>query len=791
MRRLIVLVATVCVCVAWSAQAQDEESSALRQALRDLSHDGVLMNLSAHPDDEDGASLALYRKRYGVRTYSVLFTRGEGGQNEKGPELYEELGVLRSLETERAGRILGTEVHFLNLLDFGYSKTASEAFRKWGGQEEVLRRVVYAIRKFKPDVIFTNHNTIDGHGHHQAVAITALAAFDAAADSSYFPEQLREPGIALWQPRKLFFRAFGRFEGAADVANPINDIDPVRGISYLDIASEALREHKTQGLDRANLRAFTRGKSLYRLVRTNSLYDQDSTNFFAGINLFHDPSTMPLRPVRAALDLLRPSLASDSMLTIASSVCAACDSLRASGRLSVLARRMVSHWEEEAGELAARLCGLRAEFTLRDSIVVRRQRVPCDLTIECPGCALGSVKWSFSLPQGWLMQEESGTAPEITSYRDRREFTLTVGDSAQVTLPKTVTQYRSLERREELAGRLTVTVNGRPIALGVRPGIQVAPGQLIAVTPRSAGVLRTRVRSGVTLAYAVTNFLPHKTAGRIGIRAPSGWTADNAAFVIGQEDSTARGQLTVRPPDGVAPGEYVIHVRTELASEAVVIRVIDAAVAPGIALGIVRSYDTTLESAASTLGLPYTMVTDDDLASGNLGRFTTIVIDIRAYLVREALRNNNRRLLAYVRAGGNLVVMYQREAEWKPEYAPAPFQITRRRVCDEEAPVTILAPDHPLLTTPNVIGEGDWRDWKQERAVYVPGDVPADYVQLLASGDPDEPQLTTAYLVARSGEGSYIYTSFVWYRELKDGNAGAFRCFANMLSYRARRTVHP
>ena len=139
------------------------------------------MDLSAHPDDEDGASLALYHMRYGVKTYSVLFTRGEGGQNEKGPELYESLGVLRSRETEEAGSILGAEVHFLNFLDFGYSKTASEALRMWGGQTEVLRRLVFVIRKYKPDVIFTNHNTIGGHGHHQAVAVTAIAAFDAAA----------------------------------------------------------------------------------------------------------------------------------------------------------------------------------------------------------------------------------------------------------------------------------------------------------------------------------------------------------------------------------------------------------------------------------------------------------------------------------------------------------------------------------------------------------------------------------------------------------------------------------
>src|SRR3990172_7645233 len=95
-----------------------QPSVELHQAFLDLSNDAVLMDLSAHPDDEDGATLAYYRMKFGVKTYSVLFTRGEGGQNEMGPELYEDLGVIRSSETEQAGKILGAEVHFLNFMDF-------------------------------------------------------------------------------------------------------------------------------------------------------------------------------------------------------------------------------------------------------------------------------------------------------------------------------------------------------------------------------------------------------------------------------------------------------------------------------------------------------------------------------------------------------------------------------------------------------------------------------------------------------------------------------------------------
>ena len=779
-RRILPLALTVLLPLALRAQ---ERPGDVRQALLDLSQDCVLMDISAHPDDEDGASLAYYRLRFGVRTYSVLFTRGEGGQNEKGPELYEELGVLRSRETEEAGRVLGTEVHFLNFLDFGYSKTASETFQKWGGEREALRRLVYVIRKYKPDVLFTNHNTIDGHGNHQAVAVTAVAAFDAAADSSWFPEQLREEGITVWQPRKLFFRAFGRSEPTADVSNDINALDPVRGKSYLDIAVEALRKHRTQGMERANLRAFTRGKSLYRLVRANSLYEPDSTNFFSGIDFFRDPSVALLRVIRHDLDGLHAGMGQDSMLALVAGVIARCDSLGSRPGLSELARRMIAHWELEAGHLAAASCGITAAVRCEDSVVVPRQRVDCALTVSSASCTVGDVRWSFRAPAGWVIDPKPDAPGVATGTTDRRVYTLTVGEDALPTLPRTLTQYRSIELRQEIAASVDMTAGGHHVRLTPVPSFEVAPPVTIDVVPRSAALLRSRVREGFVLQYTVRNYLPHKTAGRVGIRAPQGWSADNAPFVIAAEDSSAAGSLRVRPPADILPGAYTIHLRTELASVPVTVHVIDAAVDPGVRVGIIRSQDNTLESAAGALGVDCSLISDEELRSGTLSRYSTIVVDIRAYLLRDTLSALNSRLLDYARSGGNLLVMYQREREWKPEYAPFPFQISGRRVCVEEAPIRILSPSHPLLTVPNRIGEADWQGWIQERGLYFPSNVPGNYTRLLSSADPDEPQLDTGYLVAPFGRGSYIYTCYVWYRQLKEGNPGAFRCFANMLSY--------
>jgi LmbE family N-acetylglucosaminyl deacetylase len=767
------------------AGAQD--SVELRQAFLDLSNSCVAMDLSAHPDDEDGSTLAYLRMQLGVRTYSVLFTRGEGGQNEKGPELYEQLGVLRSRETEEAGKILGTEVRFLNFMDFGFSKTSTETFQKWGGLREVLRRLVYVIRKYRPDILFTNHNTIDGHGNHQAVAIAAIAAFDAAADSAWFPEQLREPGITVWQPRKLFFRVWGRAEPTADVFNPILDTNSIRGIAYVDIASEALRKHRTQGMERANLRAFTRGKSMYKLIRENSLYEADSTSFFSGIDLWRDPSTAPLHTIPDQLSAWHPGMARDSLLRSASTLLRRLDSLEASATASPLARRMEDHWRTEIERIVSLSCGVQAALPLSDSIIVAGQDVACELRLSSADCKVSDVRVRFTLPGGWSVHERTGEAgpagPPITT----QYFTLHVGNEVLPTLPKDVAQYNSLERHQNVIAHVDYSLNGIPVSLEVTPVFDVAPPQWLSLHPEVSAYLPGRSSGDLVFSWKLTNYLPHAIRGLITAKVPSGWRFTPATYDIRKEDDTASGMIAVHVPDRVKSGDYPVTVKGGEASAVVPVAVFDVKVAAHLNLGIIASYDNTLVAAANELGVPYRLVTDAEIAQGDLARYTTIVIDIRAYLVRDALKQYNNHLLDYVRNGGNLIVMYQRDQEWKPEYAPFPFRITRRRVTVEEAPVMMLAPDHPLLSAPNRIGQQDWKGWKQERGLYFPGSVAPEYTRLLSTSDPDEEPLDTGYLVAALGKGSYIYTSFVWYRQLKEENPGAFRCFANMISYSTTR----
>ncbi|MFI5145124.1 MAG: PIG-L deacetylase family protein [Ignavibacteria bacterium] len=244
---------------------------------------------AAHPDDEDGATLAYYSKLKGYNAYTVFYTRGEGGQNEIGPELYDELGKIREQECIDAAKIQGSTPLFLGELDFGFSKTAKETFRFWGGEDSVLERIVYFIREIRPDVVVTNHDTITTkpnrqHGNHQAVGITIYEAFDKAADPNYHPEQLVN-GITPWQIKKLYFRVYDTTKTRGIVTIDIQKKSNT-GETIEDLSIDALSKHRTQGMDKIEWKHLPKEfrEKRYELVRSDKDYPYDAGDLFSGLN---------------------------------------------------------------------------------------------------------------------------------------------------------------------------------------------------------------------------------------------------------------------------------------------------------------------------------------------------------------------------------------------------------------------------------------------------------------------------------------------------------------------------
>ena len=226
---------------------------ALGLALRHLANVGIVMEATAHPDDEDNGLLVMLNRGQGFRTALVTATRGNGGQNEIGPEIFEALGALRTEELAALHRFDGAEQYFTRAVDFGYSFSIDETFQKWG-RDDITADYVRMIRTIRPDVIFGMTPAGNNGGqHHNASAVISHDAYKLAGDPTKYPEQIKE-GLRPWQPKKYYWTAGFGPPNPNDEQNTkvcrINSsvYDALLGHTYSEIGTEARSMHKCQGM---------------------------------------------------------------------------------------------------------------------------------------------------------------------------------------------------------------------------------------------------------------------------------------------------------------------------------------------------------------------------------------------------------------------------------------------------------------------------------------------------------------------------------------------------------------
>ena len=274
--------------------APDTGAAGLKQMLRRLSTTARLMQTVAHPDDEDGGMLTLESRGKGDSVLLLTLNRGEGGQNKVGSNLFDVLGVLRTLELTAADRYYGVEQRFTRVADFGYSKNAAETFQKWQGHEIPLADMVRVIRTFRPDVLVARFSGTDhdGHGHHQASALLTQEAFRAAADPARFPEQIKE-GLRPWQAMKVYIGNVCGFMAQscpkADYTLKLNtgEVDPLLGMSYIQFALLGLKHQLSQGAGGWTVEPgdrFTYYKLVDAVVSSPKDADGHEKDFFDGID---------------------------------------------------------------------------------------------------------------------------------------------------------------------------------------------------------------------------------------------------------------------------------------------------------------------------------------------------------------------------------------------------------------------------------------------------------------------------------------------------------------------------
>ncbi len=778
----------------------------LHQALLDLTNPWTVMCVAAHPDDEDGSTLTVLRRKYGVHTVSLFSTFGEGGQNAVGPELYEDLGVIRARETMAAAEVQGSEPHFLGFRDFGFSKSAEETFRVWG-ERELLRRMVLQIRRLRPDVIITNHDTTSGHGHHQATGRTVIQAFFAAADPKEFPEQLTQ--VSTWQVQRLFVRSRGQQTDAPTgpeappqfFAIDPNETDPVRGMTYAQEALSGLHKHATQGPWPATVPAGGARPIRYNLVKqvqTAAPLPANAKTPLDGLRL----------PDAVANRLVAPTIEGKPLVEYLDRRLEVLVGLLSAKRRGVFSapKEVVDTDPQRFKLMGQRLdnalavaAGASVEIASAGDAIVPGEPSRLNAVLSNSGMAEIQVKQlkfrglgiekKLEIADKLLPGTETSAAVDVTTPKN-----------LSFSVPSSEHLYDGRLFGEPLAAEAELTLEGVSFTVTTETQRDVAPAvEIVSVDP--SPYVSTPATSQKPLDFTVhlKNHLPSEFRGVLRVRGQSLETGREIHIAANSADVENIVIRTALPLNAQQNSEVAVIVDLPNPKDPIAKRVVplvyaEAIVVSGRKVGYIPSSDRTLERALAALGVDAKQLTVDDVAKADLSVFHTIIVDNRGYQAHPELVANNARLLKFVEDGGTLLVFYHRTNEWnpderrnRPQLAPYPIVINDDRVTEEDAPILFLQPRHPLLNFPNRITQKDFANWVQERGLYFPKEWDPKYAAILSTQDKGEPPLRGGLLVAPYGRGNYIYTSYIWYRQLRAGLPGGYRMFANLISYGRRK----
>lgn len=683
----------------------------------------------AHPDDEMSTMLAALVWRDGAHVTYACATRGEGGQNAIGGEAGSLLGALRTQEMEEAAHRLGIGLVWLSEApgeapaDFGFARSPEATLERWG-RAHVVARLVDAIRRTAPDIVWTCFRDVDGqHGHHRAVARATAEAVALAADPSFAPTG---GASTPWAVAKLYSPAWSGSGASYDDVEPppapsvVYDAggrDPVTGLAYAQIGEVSRAAHASQGM---GVWRDGDASATYPLERIDSRLRED--DLFAGI----------------ACDF--GALAAEHAGAAAAALCAA---------------------DEILAEIAAPEAGNPSARALRAALA------------------------RLDAAHGVLREDAS---PRLRHRIDVHRAALTAaidGDPAP-GLGGRAPRPNPPPLSVRVAPRaLVVPVSPGAAATSVRIQATLFVVARDAASSRDAVGLDLRLPAGWRRTHDVPRVAPVPGEGRrvaLDLEVPPGPPGGDTApldLAIAIDGAPARHVEAFSHPhvgEGFVAAPAVLRVRRVVVATPRGARIAYCGDGPDRTDGVLRQLglDTT------TIGLPA-------LAGAALDGIDTLILGIgglRRLPARDAALS---RLHGWVRAGGHLVTLHHKPGDgWDPARSAPGFLAIgtpsiRWRACDPAAPVRMLAPDHPLLCGPNRIGAADWDGWRHERCVHAAMRWDPAYVPLLETADPGMPDISGALLSGVFDRGRHTHVSLALHRQYDDLVPGALRLLANLV----------
>lgn len=789
----------------------------IRQKLEKLNVLGSVLYVAAHPDDENTRLIAYYANAERMRTAYLSATRGDGGQNLIGPEIREELGLIRTQELLAARRTDGGRQFFSRANDFGYSKNPDETFTIWD-REKVLADFVWTFRKFRPDIVITRFSdTGRSHGHHTASAILAREAFKLSGDENAFPEQLDY--VEPWQPTKIFWNTgwwwFRNSDMDTTKMSTINvgGYNPMLGESYTEVAAKSRSMHKSQGFGSSG----SRGDQIEYLLQWDG---QEADGVFDGI----DTSWDRVKGAEEAAFFINKAIDAYDEMNPSAIIAPLMVARNALDKVEDVFWREIK--QKEIDELVLAASGLyltlkadQASYAIGDSIkivleAVNRSEIdiqidkikfenwvnPISFNAPLPNNKPFYSDMNFVIPSGmrfthpyWL--RDQGTLgmytvndPEIIGKPENDpaitgEVTLSLRETT-ITLKVPVVFKRTDPVDGEVTEPLTI---GPPVMANISGGVLVFADN----SPKSVDV---RVIAG-----------KNNCAGSVKLEAPKGWrvSPNSYDFQLTQKREEQLFTFSIVPPNKASEGIVSVEAIVEGKSYKKRLTVIDYDHIPkqtlypdaqvkvvkldlekkGSRIGYIEGAGDAIPQNLEQIGYQVSTLDKDEVTADNLKQYDAVILGVRAFNTVSWLSYKNTELFEYVKNGGNLIIQYNTSHRLvTQDIAPYNLKLSRDRVAVEQAPVEIIGADHPVINGPNRITNKDFEGWVQERGLYFPNEWASEFTPILKSNDPGESPKTGGLLVAKYGEGYYVYSGYSWFRELPAGVPGAYRIFVNLIS---------
>ncbi|MBP4142149.1 PIG-L family deacetylase [Flavobacterium sp. P4023] len=817
-----------------SAQNPKKPSSdAIFNQIQKLNFLGSVLYIAAHPDDENTRLISYLSNEQKARTGYLSLTRGDGGQNLIGTQLRELLGVIRTQELIEARKIDGGEQFFSRANDFGFSKNPTETLQIWD-KEKVIADVVWAIRKFQPDVIinrFDHRSPGTTHGHHTASALLSVESFNLTNNPTIFPEQLKY--VKPWQAKRQFFNTSWWFYGSMEKYNAADKTNlmamqtgayyPSVGKSNQEIAALSRSRHQSQGFGSTGVR----GEDTEYLEFINGEALKNKKSLFEGIdttwNRVKGGKTIGelLTKIEAEFDHKNPSLSIPN-LAKAYSMIQALDE---------------NHWSPlksaEIKEIIAACSGLYLEAVAQNQEAtpgtniklkleaINRSSVPMQLlsvttlpneiktsqNLELKNNILNNINLDLQLPEAinytqpyWL--QENGT---VGMY--------TVNDQKNRGIPDIIREVKvvfnmKVNEIEMPFERIVVYKYNDDVKGEIYNYLDIVPEVTTAITDKVLLFKDNKIKNVTVKIRAGKDGIK----GNLQLDLPKSWSVEpkSIPFDIAKKGTEQMVNFQITPPnkpeEGVVKSVAIVdnkrfdkeqifinydHITKQQVLKPAEAKLIKTDLKTnGEKIAYIMGAGDEVPSSLTQLGYAVTILKPEEISAEKLADFDVVMTGVRAYNTINALAFKQNLLFDFVKSGKTMVVQYNTNGDLVTEnIAPYPLKLSKDRVTEEDAEVRFLAPNHPVLNFPNKITSKDFEGWKQEQGLYYPNEFDKAFTPILSSNDKGETPKNGALLVASYGKGHYIYTGLSFFRELPEGVTGAYKLLSNIISIQSSDTI--